>query len=62
MMAPEVPTTAPALSDAQVHALAALGGRVAALYDDAPQDIEWALANETLYLLQTRPITSGWRS
>ena len=58
MTAPEVPTTAPALSDAQIQALAALGGRVAALYDDTPQDIEWALANDTLYLLQARPITS----
>jgi rifampicin phosphotransferase len=46
-----------ALSDAQVLALAALGGRVAALYD-APQDIEWAWANGAFYLLQTRPITS----
>ena len=58
MTAPEDPTTAPALSDAQVRALAALGGQVAALYDDTPQDIEWALANDTLYLLQARPITS----
>ena len=46
------------MSDAQVRALAALGGRVAALYEDTPQDIEWALANDTLYLLQARPITS----
>ena len=58
MMASEAPTTAPALSDAQVRALAALGGRVAALYGDTPQDIEWALANDTLCLLQARPITS----
>lgn len=47
----------PALSDAQILALAALGQRVAGLYG-APQDIEWAWAHDTLYLLQTRPITS----
>ena len=58
IMAPEDPTTTPALSDAQIRALAALGRQVAALYDDTPQDIEWALANDTLYLLQARPITS----
>ncbi len=48
---------AQALPDAQIQALAALGGRVAELYA-APQDIEWAWANDTLYLLQARPITS----
>ena len=55
---PEDPTATPALSDAQIQALAALGQQVSALYDDTPQDIEWALANDTLYLLQARPITS----
>jgi rifampicin phosphotransferase len=53
----EDPKAPPSLSDAQILALAALGGRVAALYD-APQDIEWAWADDTFYLLQTRPITS----
>ena len=55
---PEDPATTPALTDAQIQALAALGQQVSALYDDTPQDIEWALANDTLYLLQARPITS----
>ena len=55
---PEHPTATPALTDAQIQALAALGQQVSALYDDTPQDIEWALANDTLYLLQARPITS----
>ncbi len=54
----EDPKAPPSLSAAQILALAALGGQVAALYDDTPQDIEWALADDTLYLLQTRPITS----
>ncbi|MBL8057908.1 MAG: hypothetical protein JNK29_14485, partial [Anaerolineales bacterium] len=46
-----------ALPDAQILALAALGGRVAAAFG-APQDIEWAWADGQLYLLQSRPITS----
>jgi pyruvate,water dikinase len=37
-----------------VTALAELFGR--------PQDAEWALAGDALYVLQTRPITSGGRS
>jgi pyruvate,water dikinase len=54
---PEDQAARPALSDAQIQALAALGRRVAELYG-APQDIEWAWADDTLYLLQARPITS----
>ncbi|TLN23786.1 phosphoenolpyruvate synthase, partial [bacterium] len=46
-----------ALSDDQILALAALGQRVAALYDE-PQDIEWAWADGQLYLLQSRAVTS----
>ncbi|MDQ3249878.1 MAG: PEP-utilizing enzyme, partial [Chloroflexota bacterium] len=46
-----------ALSDAAIQELAALGRRVADLYG-TPQDIEWAWAEERLYLLQARPITS----
>jgi len=47
----------PALPDAIILALAELGQRVAATYN-TPQDIEWAWANDELYLLQSRPITS----
>ena len=54
----EAGQTGQALPDDQIRALAALGRRVAELYDGAPQDIEWAWANDTLFLLQTRPITS----
>lgn len=46
-----------ALPDEQILALAGLGQRVAQIYG-SPQDIEWAWADDTLYLLQTRPITS----
>lgn len=47
----------PTLSEEDVRHLAVLGQRVQAEYG-APQDIEWALIGETLYLLQSRPITS----
>ena len=46
-----------ALSDENILALAELGCQVEALYA-FPQDIEWAWSDETLYLLQSRPITS----
>ncbi|MGV9595671.1 PEP/pyruvate-binding domain-containing protein [Streptosporangium sandarakinum] len=50
--------TGPCLTDAQVTALAALGGRVEAHYG-APQDIEWALDGDgTLWLTQSRPVTT----
>ena len=55
---PEDQAGRPALPDAQIQALTALGKRVADLYGGAPQDIEWAWADDTLHLLQTRPITS----
>ncbi|NJM42357.1 MAG: phosphoenolpyruvate synthase, partial [Anaerolineae bacterium] len=47
----------PALSDAEVLALAQMAQRVAAHFG-SPQDIEWALADSKLHLLQSRPITS----
>ena len=46
-----------ALPDDQILALAHLGQKVAADYG-FPQDIEWAWAGGSLYLLQSRPITS----
>ncbi|HEX9029514.1 MAG TPA: PEP/pyruvate-binding domain-containing protein, partial [Anaerolineales bacterium] len=46
-----------ALPDGQILQLAGLGKQVASLYE-FPQDIEWAWAQDTLYLLQSRPITS----
>lgn len=47
----------PVLNDAQLAALVELGRRVGSHYG-APQDIEWALAQGRLYLVQARPITS----
>lgn len=44
------------LTDKQIIDLAQLGTRVEAHYG-TPQDIEWAIVGEQLYLLQARPIT-----
>ena len=45
------------LTDDEVAQLAELGKRVEAHYGE-PQDTEWAIAGDTIYLLQARPITS----
>jgi rifampicin phosphotransferase len=45
------------LSESQIAELAQLGQSVAAHFGDLPQDIEWALADDTFFLLQARPVT-----
>lgn len=50
-------STQQALRDAAILELAQLGQHVEGLYS-APQDIEWGWAEERLYLLQARPITT----
>lgn len=45
------------LSDAQVHAVDELGRRVTRVLG-GPADIEWALTNRRLHVLQARPITA----
>lgn len=47
-----------ALSPAQVASLLELGRKVEEHFG-APQDIEWALAEEGIRLLQARPVTAG---
>ena len=49
--------TAQALGDARIRELADLGRRIQHHFG-APQDIEWALADGRLQILQSRPITS----
>jgi rifampicin phosphotransferase len=49
--------TAPALSDEQVVKIARLTQGVAEHFG-MPQDIEWAMENGKIYLLQARPITT----
>ncbi|MDD2921617.1 MAG: PEP/pyruvate-binding domain-containing protein, partial [Anaerolineales bacterium] len=45
------------LDDSALRRLFSLGEQVEKYYG-APQDIEWAIAKNQLYLLQTRPVTS----
>jgi pyruvate,water dikinase len=45
------------LTDEQAGALAELGRRVTAYYEGLPQDIEWAWADGSFSLLQSRPVT-----
>ena len=45
------------LTDTKILALADMGFSIEAHYK-VPQDIEWAMADGELYLLQARPITS----
>jgi rifampicin phosphotransferase len=47
----------PALTDAQVVALVALGRRIEAHFGH-PQDIEWCLAEGEFWIVQSRPITT----
>ncbi|MGF1664527.1 MAG: PEP/pyruvate-binding domain-containing protein [Kineosporiaceae bacterium] len=56
----EVPDAArgmPSLDDATAHRLAAVGERAAAVLG-APQDVEWALVDGEIWLLQARPVTA----
>lgn len=45
------------LTDEQITALASLGANIEVHYG-IPQDIEWAIAGDEIFILQTRPITS----
>ena len=49
--------TSPALTHQQVRELAKWGKQVEQYYGQ-PQDMEWAIAEGQIYILQTRPITS----
>ena len=48
---------APTLSDADLRRLAELGRRLEQQFG-GPQDVEWALQDGMLYLLQSRPVTA----
>ena len=47
----------PSLSGAELNRLADIGRRIAEHYR-APQDIEWAIANGELWIVQARPLTA----
>lgn len=46
------------LDDAAVATLSEMGARVARILG-APQDVEWALSGDTVWILQARPITAA---
>ena len=48
----------PVLTDDQVIALAQLGGEIEAHYGGTPQDIEWAIQDGSMFVVQTRPLTA----
>lgn len=48
---------APLLSDEEVRKLATFG-RIAETHYGVPQDIEWAIVGDDLFILQSRPITT----
>ncbi|MFW6004820.1 MAG: pyruvate, water dikinase, partial [Halodesulfurarchaeum sp.] len=49
--------TARVLADEEIEALVAMGERVEDHYG-TPQDVEWAIRDGTVYMLQSRPITT----
>jgi len=55
---PEPQRSARALNDDQVRALADIANRLEPLFGGAPLDIEWCIAQGTIYVVQARPITS----
>jgi len=46
------------MADGDLEELAALAVTVEKLFDGVPQDIEWAVSNGKIWLLQSRPITN----
>lgn len=54
---PPEKTMLPAISDAQAHAIAAILDTCGKAYGK-PQDIEFAVYNDTIYILQARPVTN----
>ncbi|ELY99181.1 phosphoenolpyruvate synthase [Natrialba asiatica] len=54
---PQNKRNARVIDDAEIDTLVDLGERVEDHYDD-PQDVEWAIADGEVYMLQSRPITT----
>lgn len=46
------------LTEQQIQQLCKTGARIEQLYEYQPQDIEWAIKNNEIFILQTRPITT----
>ncbi len=54
---PEDQREAPVLTDDERNQLVTLANRIEAFYKK-PEDIEWAIVDGQVYLLQSRPITT----
>jgi phosphohistidine swiveling domain-containing protein len=54
---PETKRNAPVLSDEQAAELVRMGVQIETFYN-TPMDVEWAIAEGKLYMLQARPITA----
>ena len=54
---PEADRTARVVTDTEIERLVELGRRVEAHYE-GPQDVEWAIVDGTVFVLQSRPITT----
>jgi len=54
---PDEKRTRRVLSDDEIRDLVAIGERVEDHYD-SPQDVEWAMVDSDVYMLQSRPITT----
>lgn len=46
------------LPDDKIKELAKLGNKIEEHYNDKPQDIEWGMENNKLYIVQSRPVTT----
>ncbi len=60
--APDRPATDPRglLAPSHLQELARLASRLERLFG-SPQDVEWVIYDDTVYLVQSRPITAGFR-
>ena len=54
---PEPQDRRPSLTTEEVKQIAEFGRRIEAEYNNTPQDIEWAISEGSVYILQTRPVT-----
>jgi rifampicin phosphotransferase len=54
---PELTETA-SLTSSQIAVVASLGRRIESVFGNVPQDIEWCMKEDRIYILQSRPVTT----
>lgn len=52
----------PSLTTEEVRQIAEFGRQIEAQYNNTPQDIEWAISEGRIYIVQTRPVTDVRRT